>query len=84
MGYILPLENYQYSQYHSRIIKNKQPNQAKSVEKPFKAVLEKKHQDLKGKYDRIYQKPTSPYQTYRSDVELETLHFKGKYVNETI
>lgn len=45
MGYILPVQNFQYFDYHQRITEEKK-NQY-FINKPFKAVLEDQYQEVK-------------------------------------
>jgi len=45
MGYILPVQNFQYFDYQERIIKDEK-NQY-FINKPFKAVLESQYQNVK-------------------------------------
>lgn len=45
MGYILPLQNFQYFDYHKRIMDEKK--NPYFIGKPFKAVLEAQYQDVK-------------------------------------
>lgn len=51
MGYILPVERYQYVEYQNRIPQQKLNVEA--VDAPFKAVLEKKHEEVNSEYDRL-------------------------------
>ncbi|WP_461179940.1 hypothetical protein [Virgibacillus ainsalahensis] len=51
MGYILPITPYQYNDYQSRILENKRISH--SVERPFKVMLEKRHQDIRNEYNRL-------------------------------
>lgn len=51
MGYILPVQPFQYNDYQNRSIERKQNTQF--IDKPFKVILEKQHQEVMNEYDRI-------------------------------
>lgn len=51
MGYILPVQPFQYNDYQNRIIETKQNPQF--IDKPFKVILEKQHQEITKEYERI-------------------------------
>ncbi|MBP1947214.1 hypothetical protein [Virgibacillus litoralis] len=44
MGYILPINHYQYKDYQQRVTEDKQDPYY--IEKPYKAMLEAKHLDI--------------------------------------
>ncbi|MFD1852103.1 hypothetical protein [Oceanobacillus bengalensis] len=77
MGYILPINHYQFSDERNRIIKSKR--MAESVERPYKAVFEKHLEDQKGEYDRLTSNPTPVNFDF-----IDALSNKGKYINEKI
>lgn len=51
MGYILPVTHYQYQDYQNRITEKKRI--PPMVERPFKVVLEKQHEEITSEYDRL-------------------------------
>lgn len=85
MGYILPIKQFQYEQYHQRVISKKQ--NSFHIESPFKALLDKHHQQLSKSYERLYKegydryamKPTKP-----SELEFAKMTGKGKRISSTI
>lgn len=44
MGYILPIQNFQYYDYHHRI--NHTKKDPYFIDKPFKAILEAEYEDI--------------------------------------
>lgn len=61
MGYILPIQQYQYNDYQRRVTEVKQ--NPHFIDKPFKVILERQHQEIKHEYERInktmYQKTSA-------------------------
>ncbi|WP_100011498.1 hypothetical protein [Lentibacillus sediminis] len=51
MGYILPITHYQYNDYQNRITEQKRVPYM--VERPFKVVLEKQHEEINSEYERL-------------------------------
>ncbi|MFC2949904.1 hypothetical protein [Virgibacillus sediminis] len=51
MGYLLPVAHYQYQDYQNRLTENKRLPHL--VEKPFKVVLERRHQEIVKEYERL-------------------------------
>ena len=51
MGYILPVERYQYNDYQRRMIKEK--TDRVYIEGPFKVILEKQHEEITSEYERL-------------------------------
>jgi hypothetical protein len=84
MGYILPLENHTYINYHNRIIRqNTDPH---VIERPFHAILEEKHRKLSSEYDRInntYQKISLPKPYVQKEIDMRWMG-KGKYFSEKV
>ncbi|MYL59403.1 hypothetical protein GLW20_17985 [Virgibacillus halodenitrificans] len=80
MGYILPVTNYQYSDYHARMTERKR--KPFYIEKPFKVVLEKEHQEISKEHERLtpgYYQPVS----YSSQQNAPSIVIgKGMYFNE--
>lgn len=50
MGYILPVQNFQYYDYHRRI--NRTKKDPYFIGKPFKAILETEYEDIKNNTDQ--------------------------------
>ncbi|WP_156288900.1 hypothetical protein [Oceanobacillus salinisoli] len=76
MGYILPVHQSQYSDYQTRVNENKRLS-TKAVEKPFKVVLEKQHQDIRNQYERLNNTVSQSPQELLDEK-------KGRYFNVTI
>ncbi|SDQ89271.1 hypothetical protein SAMN05216232_2442 [Virgibacillus subterraneus] len=51
MGYILPINHYQYKDYQQRVTEDKQDPYY--IEKPYKAMLEAKHLDIARQEGRL-------------------------------
>ena len=83
MGYILPVERYQYHDYQKRMIQDRQNNHF--IEKPFKIVLEKRHQEVSNEYDRLNGVPKGFSQPRMNQAAAEKLfgHVTGKGMNFT-
>ncbi|PAV29170.1 hypothetical protein CIL05_12290 [Virgibacillus profundi] len=73
MGYILPIEHYQYNDYQKRVIQEKRNPQF--IERPFKVILEKQHQEIISEYDRLNGVPESK----RYPVGLDALNAERYY-----
>jgi len=87
MGYILPVKNFQYYDYHSRIIDEKK--NPYYIDKPFKAVLEAQYEDIKNhpvprhvmlnkEHAQILAQKRKSFKTYAD------LTGKGKLFNELV
>ena len=83
MGYILPVENYQYNDYQRRVIREKQ--NIYQIQSPFKVVLERQHQEISTSFDsrsRFAEKSAVPR---RPPEELYgALTGKGRHFSELI
>jgi hypothetical protein len=79
MGYILPIEMYQYSDYQKRISTEKR--KVSSIDSPFKVVLEEKHQEIANQFDRTSK---STYQTPQQVIPDEIITGKGRYFNQFV
>lgn len=66
MGYILPIHQYQSNQYQRRAPRRK----SKTVERPYKVILDNKHQDVQEQYNRYYR--GEPFKGAE----------KGKFINQ--
>lgn len=83
MGYILPVQQYQYNDYQKRVVKEKQNPQF--IDKAFKVILEKQHQDISGEYDRLNKTKLQNVTPKQTDEKLfESLTGKGRHFNEGI
>ncbi|MEC5423582.1 hypothetical protein QGM71_08770 [Virgibacillus sp. C22-A2] len=86
MGYILPIQHYQYNDYQNRIIKDKQ--NYFMIEKPFKVILEKQHQEVENQYNFLINPNESALVnspgTSASESVYGTLTGKGKNFSESI
>ncbi|WP_010649968.1 hypothetical protein [Oceanobacillus massiliensis] len=51
MGYILPVDHYQYNDYHKRVVQEKENKHF--IERPFKVILDNRHQEISSKYDSL-------------------------------
>ncbi len=84
MGYILPVQHYQYQHYHQRVETKQQ--RMFYIEEPFKALLDNKHQALTKKYERFYRQGYDRY-SIKPIVYPEPfikLTAKGKSVDKVI
>ncbi|MHA6251716.1 hypothetical protein [Oceanobacillus sp. CAU 1775] len=87
MGYILPVERYQYNDYHIRDLKG--PTDIEAVERPFKTFLEKQHGEIVHEYNRLNPSaykmtPLHPQVTSVNPMIYAELTGKGQEINETI
>lgn len=88
MGYILPVERYQYYDYHQRTVNEK--NNPVYIERPFKVVLEKQHEEITSEYERYLPSsyksiPLNPQMDNAIDsTTYAELTGKGRAFNETI
>lgn len=88
MGYILPVTPYQYNDYQNRI--NADRRMPNYVEKPFKVVLEKQHQEIKKEYERFhnsYQSDQLPHKMLSnpsSEKLYEKITGKGQHFNDSV
>lgn len=87
MGYIVPVERYQYNDYHNRHVKNKL--NVDSVAAPFKAVLEKKHEEITSEYNRLIPSsykniPLKPQTPVTQGNMYEEFTGKGRVFSESI
>ncbi|API90998.1 MULTISPECIES: hypothetical protein [Virgibacillus] len=76
MGYILPIKQYQYQQYHQRM--NTKQQDTIPVHRPFKSVLDKRHQQLSKQYERFHTAGYDRYVLSQQDV-LDASKFYGMY-----
>lgn len=83
MGYILPVEHYQYNDYQRRVIREKQ--NIYHIQSPFKVVLERQHQEISTSFDsrsRFAEKSSAPR---RASEELySALTGKGRHFSQSI
>ena len=86
MGYILPVERYQYNDYQRRMIKEK--TDTVHIERPFKVVLEKHHEEITSEYDRLlpssYQSASVKPQPDQIEGAYAELTGKGRAFSESI
>ncbi|MFD1415334.1 hypothetical protein [Oceanobacillus jeddahense] len=82
MGYILPVQTSQYTDYHQRV----QPTQKKAdhVESAFKVQLDRKHQELSATYDRFYRNRPEPQKPLDLPLDSSLITGKGRYVNKYV
>ena len=83
MGYILPVEQYQYNDYQRRVIREKQ--NIYHIQSPFKVVLERQHQEISSSYDSKSRSAEKSSSTNRSSDELyNALTGKGRHFSELV
>ncbi|MBP2076571.1 hypothetical protein [Oceanobacillus polygoni] len=83
MSYILPVTHYQYNDYQRRTIQ-KQGNKH-FIERPFKVILEKEHQEISTKYDAMNRGSIQQSNTKRTDEELfGELTGKGMHFSDRV
>lgn len=89
MGYILPVTHYQYNDYQNRINEDRRRFPV-YVEKPFKIVLEKQHQEIKKEYERFHHsyhsdQPQHPMpKSPRSEQLYGKITGKGQHISESV
>lgn len=83
MGYILPIQQYQYRDYQNRITEEKKNPQF--IDKAFKVILEKQHEEIAHNYDRLNESGNQMVSPRRTDDKLfETLTGKGSKFSKSI
>lgn len=83
MGYILPIQPFQYNDYQKRIIETKQNPQF--IDKPFKVILEKKHQEITNQYERLNKTKYQSISPKQTGIKFfADLTGKGRHFNESI
>ncbi|WP_284139393.1 MULTISPECIES: hypothetical protein [unclassified Virgibacillus] len=87
MGYILPIQSFQYTDYQSRL--NKPTNSIPTVEKPYKVVFESQYEDVKeepkqasGAFPKYYQQKL--FEEARGKDSFPLFTGKGYYINEHV
>ncbi|WP_152657319.1 hypothetical protein [Oceanobacillus sp. CFH 90083] len=82
MGYIIPVQNSQYVDYHQRI----QPAQKRShqIEASFKVQLERRHQELSATYERYYRNRPEPQKPLDLPLDSSFIIGKGRYINQYV
>ncbi|WP_068676471.1 hypothetical protein [Oceanobacillus sp. Castelsardo] len=78
MGYILPINHYQYNDYQIRANAIKRIG-ATSISKPYKAVLEKHHQEIRNRFERYHAETSST--TPRKKIQHD---YKGKHFHAIV
>lgn len=78
MGYILPINHYQYQDYQTKVNQVKRIGTT-SVEKPYRTVLERHHQEIRNRYERYHAEvpSTTPREKLQHD-------YKGKHFHAII
>ncbi len=87
MGYILPVERYQYVDYQERI--RGEDTSVSAVNRTFRPVLEKNHQEVKTNHERfnpdIYQSASLDIPPAAAiDQAYADITGKGQRINEII
>jgi len=87
MGYVLPVEKFQYTDYQNRQIENKL--HVDEVNPTFKAILEIKHEEITSEYNRLIPSsykniPLKPQMTMAECAVYSEITGKGSAVNESI
>ena len=87
MGYVLPVERFQYIDYQNRQIENKL--HVDEVNPAFKAILERKHEEITSEYNRLIPSsykniPLKPQMTAAEYAAYSEITGKGSAVNESI
>ncbi|MFD1169104.1 hypothetical protein [Oceanobacillus caeni] len=78
MGYILPINHYPVNDYQIRVNSTERIG-ATSVEKSYKAVLERHHQEIRNSYERYHAETTST--TPRKKLQHD---YKGKHFHALV
>lgn len=83
LGYILPVDHYQYNDYQRRVAQQRENKNY--IEGPFKVILEKQHQELSTKYDALNR--TSEQNISKQDTSdniFGLLTGKGRYFSDSV
>lgn len=87
MGYVLPVERFQYVDYQNRQVENKL--HVDGVSPVFKTVLEKKHEEITSEYNRLMPSsykniPLKPQMTAVEGAVYSEITGKGREFSESI
>lgn len=83
MGYILPVENYTYAAYQERTKVRKR--EKTEVNKPFKAILDKRHEEIKSEHERFHpMTKLRPKHVYVDEEHIAMITGKGRRFRQTI
>ncbi|WP_067729608.1 hypothetical protein [Oceanobacillus damuensis] len=81
MGYILPIDHFQYNDYQKRIVQQK--DNKHHIEGPFKVILNTQHEEISSKYDTMNKSSTENIQPHNaSEALFGTLTGKGRNFSE--
>ncbi|MGJ9458780.1 hypothetical protein [Oceanobacillus sp. CF4.6] len=83
MGYILPVDHYQYNDYQKRVVQQQKNNHF--IEGPFKVVLDRQHQEFSSKYDALNRSTDQKLQPRNASEELiGLLTGKGRHFSDFV
>jgi hypothetical protein len=83
LGYILPVDHYQYNDYHRRVVQQKEKKHY--IEAPFKVILDQQHQEISTKYDALNRTSTeSVSKQYPSSEIFGILTGKGRNFSDSV
>lgn len=85
MGYIMPIDRYQYINYQERISTDKLS--VSPVSASFRPVLERKHEEISSEYERLLPsnyKTNAPLQQQTVEETYAELTGKGRRFSEII
>ncbi|MCT2535675.1 hypothetical protein NC661_06625 [Aquibacillus koreensis] len=83
MGYVLPVDNYQYQQYQNRVVKTKQDPYP--IEKPFKTQLSMSYMDQEKQLEKhVEHKKKTNVTGHAVDFVYTEMTGKGYFINERI
>lgn len=87
MGYIIPVDRFQYNDYHNRVAKEK--TNIEPVNRSFKAVLEKNYEEVTSESDRqipsFYKNiPLRPQINNVAEFTYAEITGKGRMFSESI
>ncbi|WP_087973284.1 hypothetical protein [Oceanobacillus rekensis] len=82
MGYILPVDHYQYNDYHKRVTQQKENKHY--IEAPFKVILDQQHQENSAKYDALNRTSTQNVSRDASSDIFGMLTGKGRNFSASV
>ncbi|MCF3942093.1 hypothetical protein [Oceanobacillus alkalisoli] len=85
MGYIMPVDRYQYINYQERAVSDKLS--VSPVNASFRPILERKHQEVSSEYERLFPsnyKTRTPQHQQAVEETYAEITGKGRIFSETI
>lgn len=79
MSYILPVQNFQYQDYHQRMRSAQKDKH--HIERLFKVQLDRRHQEISATHDRYYFNREEPKAPMELPLDSSLITGKGRYFN---